>query len=140
MTCAASRHVAIWVDPHRAILLAFEAEPLDRSALLGQGEGWSQYHVDAQQYRSTQQYYGAVLSHLEPLDEILILGPGQAKLELRQLIEQQRGLKGKVVGLHHASGLTEVELVFPTGDVWRPEKVNPAMGLKGKLKAGFSGA
>jgi hypothetical protein len=36
--------------------------------------------------------------------------------------------------------LTKVELVFPTGYAWRPEKVRPPMGPKGKLKAGFSGA
>ena len=103
-------------------------------------DGWSQYRVDAQRYPLIQQYYDAVLSHLEPQDEILILGPGQAKSELCRQIEQYEGLKGRVGGLHHPAGLTEVELVFPTGDAWRPEKVSPAMGLKGKLKAGFSGA
>lgn len=137
MTCAASRHVAIWIDHVQTILLVLGADSFDRSGPLEPEGGRSQYYLDAQRYRLIQQYYDAVLSHLEPQDEILILGPGQAKSELCRQIEQSEGLKGKVVGLHHASGLTEVELVFPTGDAWRPEKVSPAMGLKGKLKASF---
>jgi hypothetical protein len=47
--------------------------------------------------------------------------------------------EGKIVGLHDTSGLTAVELVFPTGDAWRPEEVSPSVGLKGKLKASFRG-
>jgi hypothetical protein len=122
MTRPASRHVAIWIDPQQAILLAFETEPLARSTLQSPGEGWSQDRVDAQQYPFKQQYYVAVVSHLEPRDEVLILGPGQAKRELRHQIEQQEGLKGKVVGLYYASGLAKVEMVFPTSEAWRSEK------------------
>ena len=111
----ATRHVAIWIDPHEALLLSFESAPFDRSTLRRSGEGWScsQDRVDAQQCPSTQQYYGTVLSHLGPQDEILILGPGRAKCELRHQIEGQGGLKGKVVGLYYASRLVEVEVLFP---------------------------
>jgi hypothetical protein len=121
MTRPVSRHVALWIDLQQAILLAFEAEPLDGSALHRPGEGRSQDRVGAHQYPSTQQYFGAVLSYLKPRDEILILGPGQAKLELRHQIEQQGGLKGKVVGLHDACRLAKVEVVFPTSEPWHSE-------------------
>jgi len=119
MTHAGPRHVAIWVDPDQAVLLAFEIEPFDRSTLHRPGDGWSQDRIDAQQYPSTQQYYGAVLSLLRPQDEILIVGPGQAQRELRHQIEQQRGLRGKVVGLRYASNLAKAEVVFPTSEAWR---------------------
>lgn len=122
MTRPAYRHVAVWIDSHQAILLAFEAKPFGRSTLHRPGECWSQDHVDAQHYPSMQLYFDAVLSHLEELDEILILGPGKAKRELRHQIEQQGGLKGKMVGIYDASRLAEVELVFPTGDLWRSDK------------------
>ncbi len=126
VTHAASRRIAIWIDRHEAILLAFEAGPFGGSVPPGPGDRWSQHRVDAQQYPSTQQYYEVVLSYLEPQDEILILGLGQAKHELRQRIEQQGSLKGQVVGLQHASRLSEVELVFPTGESWHSEKAGPA--------------
>ncbi len=119
MTCAASCHVAVWIDHHQAILLSFEPGLFARSVPHRPGSGWFQHHVDARRYSLMQQYYDAVLSHLEPQDEILILGPGQAKHELRQLIEQHGGLKGKVVGLHYAPRLAEVEMISPMGEVRR---------------------
>jgi hypothetical protein len=128
MTHAVPRQVAIWMDPQQAILLAFETEPFDRSTphKPGRGGSWSQDCVDARRYPSKQQYYDAVLSHLEPQDEILILGPGQAKLELRHQIEQQGGLKGEVGGLYYASRLANVEVIFPTSEAWRSERANEA--------------
>jgi hypothetical protein len=120
------RHIAIWIDAHQAILLISEAEPFGQSTLHRPGEGWSQGRVDAQQYPSAQQYYGAVLAHLEPLDEILILGPGQARLELRHQIGQQAGLKGKVVGLQYASMLAKAEVIFPTREAWRLDEAGEA--------------
>jgi hypothetical protein len=126
MERAVPRHVAIWIDPHQAVLLSSESEPCDRSALPRPDEGWSQNRVRAERYLLRQQYYDAVLSHLEPLDEILILGPGRTKLELRRQIEKQEGLKGKVVGLYHASTLAEVEVIFPTSETWHAEQANEA--------------
>ena len=126
MMRAVPRHFAIWIDRDHAVLLSSEAEPFDRSTLHRPGEGWSQDRVDARDYRSTQEYYAAVLSRLEPRDEILILGPGRAKIELGHQIEEQGGLKGKVVGLYYASSLAKVEVIFPTGEAWRPEKADEA--------------
>ena len=126
MTRAAARHVAIWIDHHEAILLAFEIGPYDGPVPHRPGDGWSQYRVDARSYPLVQEYYDAVLSYLESQDEIWILGPGQAKNELRQRIEQHGTLRGKVVGLHDACRLTQVELVFPKGEVWHLEKADGA--------------
>jgi len=137
MTHAASRRVAIWIDHHEAILLVFEVDPSNSSGPHGSAEDWPQHHVDAEQYPLMQQYYDAVLFYLEPNDEILILGPGQAKHELCQWIEQHRSMRGKVVGLYDASRLAEIELVFPTGEVWRAKEAGL---VKGKLKASFRSA
>ena len=124
MTRAASRHVAIWIDHHEAILLTFEAGPFDGSVPHGPGNGWSQYRVDARSYPLMQEYYDAVLSYLASQDEIWILGPGQAKHELRQRIEEHGTVRGRVVGLHDACGLAAVELVFPKGKAWHMEQVD----------------
>jgi len=154
MARVASRHVAIWIDHHEAIILGFEASPFASSVPHIPGDGWSQHRVDAQKYPFMQQYYDAVLSHLESQDEIWILGPGQVKHELRQQIEQQGTLKGKVVGLYRASRLAEADLVFPTGEIWRGGKGRSPDGrflgqgssmdqdgdsAKGKLKGSFMG-
>ncbi len=130
MARARTRHVAIWIDASGAILLASEDEPADGCWL---------HRVDAQECQIAQQYYNAVLTHLGPADEILLLGPGQAKRELSQRIEQHEGTKGRVVGLYDASRLADAEVIFPTGERWSSEGL-PAAAIapKGKLKAGFS--
>jgi len=115
-------NVAIWIDDKEAILLVF-ADPLEGSVSHSQGDGGSQYHVNAQQYLVRRQYYAAVLSYLGPGDEVLILGPGSAKRELCQRIKQHAGLKGNVVGLRRASGLAKVELVFPTIEAMNTSRI-----------------
>jgi hypothetical protein len=113
------RHVAIWIDHHQAVLLMFRTSPLLRPTVEGPDGQWFQYRVDARQHRRAQGYYEAVLSLLNPQDEIFILGPDQAKRELLGRIEGHQGAKGTVVGIHDAARLSEVDLVCPTGEVWR---------------------
>jgi len=122
-----SRRVAIWINHHEAILLTFEVGPFASSVPHRPGDGWSQQHVDAREYPLMQQYYDAVLSYLESQDEIWILGPGQAKRELRQRIEQVGSLKGRVVGLYHAQKLVEAELVFPADEAWHSDKAGEVL-------------
>jgi hypothetical protein len=112
-----ARHVAIWLDHHQATLLIFEASSLPLSTVEGPEGEWFEYCVDGSQYPLAQDYYEAVLSPLEPQDEIFVLGPDQAKRELLQRIEGHRGAKGTVVGVHDASRLSEVDLVYPTDEV-----------------------
>lgn len=46
-----------------------------------------------------------------PVDELLILGLGQAEYKLHQSIDHHKGLKGKVVAMHSVSRLTEQEVI-----------------------------
>jgi hypothetical protein len=115
------RHVAIWIDLYQAVLLVFDVAPLQSSMTDRPNGRWSQLRVDAGQFLHLQHYYEAVLSLLEPQDEILILGPDQAKRELLWRIEGCQGERGKVVGIHEASQLSGVDLVYPTGEEWRAE-------------------
>jgi hypothetical protein len=119
MAGAASRRVAIWIDDREAVLLAFEADPFASTCPHRPRNPCSETRVAAQQYSLPEQYYAAVLSLLQPGDEILIVGPAQAKGELRHQIEQQGTLKGKIVGLYEAFSLAKVELVFPISSGWR---------------------
>jgi len=56
-------------------------------------------------------FYDEVVHYLSSADDVLILGPGQAKHELRRRIEHHKILKGKVLALINASRLTEAELI-----------------------------
>ena len=119
MSGTAHRHVAIWLDRHQAVLLAFRTGSLLSPLIEGADGPRSEYRVDARQVRPAPGYYEAVLALLEPQDEIFILGPDQAKRGLLRRIEGYQGAKGTVVGIHDAARLSDADLVFPTGEVWR---------------------
>ena len=112
------RRVAIWVDHREAIMVLFVGDHLDREKEILAGAdspvrdvNLPQYHLETHRHEVLKQYYDDVIQRLGPVDEILILGPGQAKHELRKRIEHHKGLKGKVVGLSTAPPLTEAQLV-----------------------------
>jgi hypothetical protein len=120
MPLTTPRHLAVWIDSQEAILVILEghtsasekplrSEPCPKNAC----EDDCLYHIDARQSVGPQQFYDAVLCHLGPLDEILILGPGRPKFELRRKIEAHEGLKGKVADLRTAVRIPQVELVTP---------------------------
>lgn len=118
MTYELPRRVAIWIDQREAILITLEGEHVAGEEELfsevgphTHGGGWSQHRIEAHRHELLKHYYEEVVQHLGPVDEILILGPGQAKHELHQRIEHHRGLRGKVVAVQGTSRLTEHELM-----------------------------
>jgi peptide subunit release factor 1 (eRF1) len=113
-----ARRVAIWIDHREAILIVFRGEAvIDEEELFSEagprthGGGWAQRRIEAHRHEMLKHYYEEVIGHLGPVDEILILGPGQAKHELHQSIEHHKGLRGKVMAVRNTSRLTEQEVV-----------------------------
>jgi peptide subunit release factor 1 (eRF1) len=118
------RRVVVWIDHRVAILVAFAGKRLKREDELyseagphTHGGGWSQHRFEAHRHALLQHFYDEVIHHLGPVDEILILGPGQAKHELHQRIDHHRGLKGKVIDVQNADKMTEAELVLQAGAI-----------------------
>ena len=110
--------VAIWIDHREAILIAFRGEQIIGEKDLysearphTHGGGWSQHRIEAHRHEVLKHYYERVIRHLGPVDEILIMGPGQAKRELHHSIEHHKGLRGKVVAVRSTSRLTEQEVI-----------------------------
>jgi len=112
------RRVAIWIDHREAILITFhgqqvtgEEELFSKVGPHTHGGGWAQHRIEAHRHELLKHYYEEVIQHLGPVDEILILGPGQAKHELHQSVEHHKGLRGKVMVVRSASRLTEQEMI-----------------------------
>jgi peptide subunit release factor 1 (eRF1) len=113
-----SRRVAIWIDHREAILITLrgevvigEEELFSEAGSHTHGGGWAQHRIEAHRHEMLKHYYEEVIQHLGPVDEILILGSGQAKNELHRSIDHHKGLKGKVMAVRSASSLTEQEIV-----------------------------
>jgi hypothetical protein len=112
------RRVAIWIDHREAILITFHGDQVaDEEELFSEvgphthGGGWAQHRIEAHRHEVLKHYYEEVIQHLGPVDEILILGPGQAKHELHHSVDHHKGLRGKVVAVRNASRLAEQEVI-----------------------------
>lgn len=113
------RYIAIWIDHQLAIVLTFTGDNLEKEQEFSSdagphthGGGWSQRRIEAHRHEMLKHFYEEVIDHLGPVDEILILGPGQAKHELSNRIRHHKGLKGKVMDLVSAPELSEVEFII----------------------------
>ena len=122
------RRVAIWIDHREAILIAFrgeavigEEELFSEAGPRTHGGGWAQHRIETHRHEILKHYYDDVIQHLGPVDEILILGPGQAKHELHHSIDHHKGLRGKVVAVNSASRLTEQEVIAEAEQVFASE-------------------
>jgi peptide subunit release factor 1 (eRF1) len=112
------RYIAIWIDHRSATVLTFTGENLEReheflsdAGSHTHGGGWSQRRIEAHRHEVLKHFYEEIIQHLGPVDEILILGPGQAKYELKKRLEHHKGLKGKVMDVVSAPEMSEVELI-----------------------------
>lgn len=128
MTHDMPRRVAIWIDHQEAILITFRGEAvIGKEDLFSEagphthGGGWAQHRIEAHRHEVLKHYYEEVIGHLGPVDEILILGPGQAKYELHHSVDHHKGLRGKVVAVRSASRLTKHELIAEADQFFAPE-------------------
>jgi peptide subunit release factor 1 (eRF1) len=113
-----NRQIAIWIDHHEALLAKFQNEQFIREQEIDSevgprthGGGWSQHRIEAHRHEQLNHFYDEVVEHLGSPDEILILGPGQAKHELRARIEHHKGLRGKVVNLKTTDKISEEQFI-----------------------------
>ncbi|MDD5458659.1 MAG: hypothetical protein PHF37_04640 [Phycisphaerae bacterium] len=120
--------VGLWID-HRKAVIVFLADQKDeikiirsnvekqkrRSATSRSGGPFESQAVqsdDRQQRGFTghlSNYYNEVISCIRDAESILILGPGEAKGQLREHLEHER-LGGLVVGLETVDKMTEPQI------------------------------
>ncbi len=117
------RQVAIWVDHHEAYFASFTNKQLTKDVDINSdadphthGGGWAQHRIDAHRYEQLKHFYDAIVEQLGNVDEILIMGPGQAKHELRSRIEHHKGLRGKVVAMETTDKIAESQFLVKAED------------------------
>jgi len=116
-------YVAVWIDQRTALLVKYLGDllPDDDQRRLGTAlhmrHGvWSEQHFGDYQHTHVKHFYDQIIRHLEPGDEVLILGPGEAKHILHQQISSHEGSRGEVVEVQNAHEMTERELVRQAED------------------------
>lgn len=117
--------VGLWIDHRKAVIvtLSDEAEATrqvesnvegqsgsarsgkSHDSRSGAGEGTRERHSEGQ----LNQYYDEVIAHIRDADAILILGPGEAKGELKTRLERD-GLGNRIVAIETADKMTDRQI------------------------------
>jgi hypothetical protein len=134
----ATRHAAVWIDHAEAKIFHVDGERFYAALLHPRHFGGGHSTVAAEHARSadTERFFHDVTLALEGAEELLVAGPGTAKLALVQHVHRHdRVLEGKIVGVKtvdHSSDSQFVAFVrsyflgrtAPTEPAW--EALTPA--------------
>jgi hypothetical protein len=66
--------------------------------------------IEARQKQQLKKFYHRIIEGITDADKILIMGPGEAKLELKKEIEKSKALIPKIVGVHTSDKMTNNQI------------------------------
>jgi hypothetical protein len=118
----------LWIDHRKAVIVTLTDKGIETrlviskvekqlrragdSPLKGRSEPEKEPMSDSRQRAYTahlNRYYDAVVASLGDAQDILLFGPGEAKLELRKRLAKA-GLGGRVTGVETADKMTDVQI------------------------------
>ncbi|MCB9078797.1 MAG: hypothetical protein H6631_14440 [Anaerolineaceae bacterium] len=113
------RQAAVWLDQRKALVLVFTDNQLTTQTEIcstvdaHDGRDSSTYHIQGHHREVLDHFYEDVIHHLGIVDDVLILGPGQAKYGLRRHLKDHhhKTFKNTEATLENAPPLTPTELL-----------------------------
>lgn len=109
-------HVAVWVDHAEAHIMHINPENVEKSIVHSPHSHQHLHHkrgaVGSGHAVEDQHYYHSIVTALQGAPEILIVGPGQAKLNLLKHIQaHDPAIANKVVGLETVDHPSDKQLI-----------------------------
>jgi|ERR1035441_4079090 stalled ribosome rescue protein Dom34 len=112
-----TNHVAVWLDHKEARVIEFHPDSADEATVSAPPHNDHHKHTRGQEGlkehpEDARRFYHDLASTLQGTEEILIVGPGSAKLEFsRYLHTHDRELESKVVGIETVDHPSDGQLV-----------------------------
>jgi len=114
------RNVGLWIDHRKAVIVNLTDAVEKTTRIRSDMEKHVRFSGGAQEASAEDQrdrrftghlhkYYDKVVSCIRDADSILILGPGEAKVELRTRLES-KALGGHIVGIETVDKMTDNEI------------------------------
>jgi hypothetical protein len=114
------RYVGLWVDHRKAVIVSLTDKVEKTTRILSGMEKHVRFSGGAQGAAAEDQrdrrftghldrYYDKLVSYIRDADSILILGPGEAKSELRTRLEGE-ALGGRIVGIETVDKMTDHQI------------------------------
>ena len=123
--------VGIWIDHKRAVIVSASAGGVTTKTLesevgrhprySGQQDGGGEKKYEERHGQHLDRYYDDVISELGQPEALLIFGPGEAKLELKERLSRSEALSESTIDIETTDKLTDPQIVA---------KVNEYFGLK----------
>ena len=121
-----NNNVGLWIDHRKAVIVnlgemgeVIREIPSHMEKHVRYSGGAEEDSGEDQRYMRyaghLHKYYQKVISHIRDAESILILGPGEAKVELRTLLEHE-ALGGRIAGIETVDKMTDRQLAAKVRD------------------------
>ncbi|WP_374447114.1 hypothetical protein [Stella sp.] len=109
-------HAVVWLDHHEARIFAFNPDQADRTVLHAHGQHGNlrhgKGHLMGRRSPPDREFLQAIVDAVKNAPEILVVGPGQAKLELLKYVhEAVPALADRIVGVETLDHPTDNQIV-----------------------------
>jgi hypothetical protein len=116
-----SHKVGIWIDHKKAVIVSvsearvsattLESEVGPHPRYSGRPDGGGEKKYQARHGQHLHRYYDEVIGLIGDPEELLIFGPGEAKLELKERLSRSTALSEYTVKVATADKLTEPQIL-----------------------------
>lgn len=104
-------HVAVWIDHVEAKLFRFEPGTVDIGTIGAPYHDFSRKGAEQGRHAGSEDFYHLVADALRSVDEILIMGPSSAKLDLYRHLQRHDALVAdKVLGIETSDHPTDGQI------------------------------
>jgi hypothetical protein len=113
--------VGIWVDHKKAVIVSASADGVTTKTLesdvephpryAGQQDGGGEKKYEERHTQHLDRYYDEIVRQLTDADEVLIFGPGEAKLELKERLLRSKAHSERTVDIDTTDKLTDPQIV-----------------------------
>jgi hypothetical protein len=116
-----SHDVGVWIDHKKAVIVSIAAGQVTTTTLKsdvgahphysGSQEGGGEKKYEERHNRDLDRYYDDVIAQLGKPDALLLFGPGEAKLQLKERLGRSEELPESAVAVESTDKLTDPQIV-----------------------------
>ena len=113
--------VGVWIDHKKAVIVSISAGEVTTKTLesdvgthphySGSQEGGGEKKYEERHNQHLDQYYDKVISQIGQADALLLFGPGEAKLQLKDRLGRSKMGSERIVAVESTDKLTDPQIV-----------------------------
>jgi hypothetical protein len=126
-----SHDVGVWIDHKKAVIVSIAEGQVTSRTLesdVGAHPRYSRFHAGGEKKyedrynQDLDRYYDDVIGQLGEPDALLLLGPGEAKLQLKERLGRAKGPSERIVAVESTDKLTDPQIVAKVKEHYRIDR------------------